>query len=183
MCNYILLTFTCGHKYPQFDTICRDVRDQFLATRGRWTQSFPKCFRSRLHSRHSHFSAAQALKDPEPLHYNDLGGADFYSPPLRDDGSDHPCKGYYLTDWGASVAQWPAGGAGTFTIDLLGVAAHHGDSCQASISYDAGRAFKVLKSFIGDCPRGAVENTLHTTEQTFDFPIPANAPRGSAIFA
>ncbi|KAG0131199.1 putative endoglucanase [Tuber indicum] len=116
-------------------------------------------------------SAHLAIKDPKPLHYNDLGGADFYSSPLRED------------DWGASVAQWSAGGAGTFTIDILGVAAHNGGSCQASISYDAGRTFKVLKSFIGDCPRGAVENNLFTTEQTFDFPISANAPRGSALFA
>jgi len=28
-----------------------------------------------------------------------------------------------------------------------------------------------------------VENTLYTTEQTFDFPIPTNAPHGSALFA
>ncbi|RPA97484.1 hypothetical protein L873DRAFT_1690872 [Choiromyces venosus 120613-1] len=130
-----------------------------------------------LHCVGAHLS----IKSPTPLHYNEVGGADFYSAPLKDDGSDYPCKGYHLTDWGAPVAQWPAGGAGT--IDLLGVAAHNGGSCQASISYDQGRTFKVLKSFIGDCPRGAVENTLYTTEQTFDFPIPSSAPRGSALFA
>ncbi|CUS09913.1 unnamed protein product [Tuber aestivum] len=40
-----------------------------------------------------------------------------------------------------------------------------------------------VKPFIGDCPHGAVENTLYTTEQTFDFPVPSISHRGSGLFA
>lgn len=66
---------------------------------------------------------------------------------------------------------------------MKGVAAHNGGSCQVSVSYDIGRTFKVWKSFIGNCPRGAVENELTTSNQTFEFLIPQETPSGNAIFA
>lgn len=68
-------------------------------------------------------------------------------------------------------------------IDMRAAAAHNGGSCQVSISYDFGKTFKALKSFIGDCPRGAVDNQLTTKNQTFEFWVPPETPGGSAIFA
>lgn len=66
---------------------------------------------------------------------------------------------------------------------MRAVAAHNGGSCQVSISYDFGKTFKTLRSFIGDCPRGAVENQLKTNNQTFEFWIPSETPGGSILFA
>ena len=73
--------------------------------------------------------------------------------PLKDTGADFACKGY-LTDLktpaGASVATWAAGSQQKFSI--IGGATHGGGSCQASISTDAGKTFKVIHSYIGSCP-------------------------------
>lgn len=66
---------------------------------------------------------------------------------------------------------------------MRAVAAHNGGSCQVSISYDFGKTFKTLRSFIGDCPRGAVENQLKTNNQTFEFWIPSETLGGSVLFA
>lgn len=66
---------------------------------------------------------------------------------------------------------------------MMAVAAHNGGSCQVSISYDFGKTFKTLKSFIGNCPRGAVENQLTTNNQTFEFWVPQETPGGSVLFA
>lgn len=98
--------------------------------------------------------------------------------PLNSDGSNFPCKGYQ-SDLGSlpgtSVATWDTGSLHNFT--LLGSATHNGGSCQASISYDSGKTFTVLNSYIGGCP------ILSPPGGSFDFQIPSDAPTGNALFA
>lgn len=97
--------------------------------------------------------------------------------PLLPDGSNYPCKGFHSdmgTPGGASVADWNAGGNYHFT--LKGGANHAGGSCQASLSYDGGKTFTVIKSIIGNCPA-----TIEPTD--YDVTVPADAPSGSALFA
>jgi hypothetical protein len=97
--------------------------------------------------------------------------------PLSADGSNFPCKGYLNllgTPAGTAVATWNAGSPLSFTI--AGGASHNGGSCQASISLDSGRTFKVIKSFLGGCPTQGTSN--------WDFVLPADVPTTqNAIFA
>ncbi|KAG0643529.1 hypothetical protein HOY80DRAFT_879996 [Tuber brumale] len=88
-----------------------------------------------------------------------------------------PCKGYHKDpDRGAgkSMVAWAAGSIQTFS--LTGGAPHGGGSCQVSLSYDNGETFRVLKSFIGNCPSA-------DTAREYSFPIPRDAASGAAIFA
>ncbi|KAI6244632.1 hypothetical protein HI914_07366 [Erysiphe necator] len=107
------------------------------------------------------------------------GTADFsMTSPLKSDGSDFPCKGYHrdmkdTAGAGAPVATWNAGS--TYNYTIVGGAAHNGGSCQAALSYDNGATFKVIHSYIGDCP---IMNTGN-----FDFTVPSDAKSGNAIFA
>lgn len=94
--------------------------------------------------------------------------------PLNADGSNYPCKGYHSlwdTPQGASVATWQPGSSQTLSI--IGGATHNGGSCQASLSYDRGQTFKVIKSWIGNCP----------LKQNWQFTVPSDAPSGEAMFA
>ncbi|KAK5661561.1 hypothetical protein OQA88_11469 [Cercophora sp. LCS_1] len=94
--------------------------------------------------------------------------------PLSNDGTNYPCKGYQAdlgTPAGASTATFAPGGSYNFTI--TGGAAHGGGSCQASLSYDGGKTFTVIKSIIGGCPLSS----------NYDFTIPADAQTGQAIFS
>lgn len=94
--------------------------------------------------------------------------------PLSADGSNFPCKGYHVdlgTPAGAPTASYAPGSTQKFTI--VGGAAHGGGSCQASLSYDGGRTFTVIKSIIGGCP----------LQSSYDFTVPADAKPGTAIFA
>lgn len=54
---------------------------------------------------------------------------------------------------------------------------HNGGSCQVSLSFDEGKTFTVIKSYIGDCPHASGGN------QNFEFTIPSSTPSGQAIFA
>lgn len=95
--------------------------------------------------------------------------------PLADNGSNYPCKLYHQdigTPAGASVATFAPGGHYNFTV--AGAAPHNGGSCQVSLSYDNGKTFTVIKSFLGGCPREA---------GNYFFDIPADAPQGPAIWA
>ncbi|KAA8913727.1 hypothetical protein FN846DRAFT_57391 [Sphaerosporella brunnea] len=97
--------------------------------------------------------------------------------PLLASGANFPCQGQLSaigTPAGASVATWQAGSQQSFTIAPPG-APHNGGSCQASLSEDGGKTWKVIKSFIGSCP------TL--SGGTFPFTVPAEAKAGEAIFA
>ncbi|KAJ2978967.1 hypothetical protein NQ176_g3529 [Zarea fungicola] len=94
--------------------------------------------------------------------------------PLHADGSDFPCKGYHSlldTQQGVSVVSWEQGQ--TYNFSLAGTATHGGGSCQASLSFDRGRTWKVLHSYIGNCP----------LKPTWEFVLPENTPAGSALFA
>ncbi|KAI5811319.1 hypothetical protein DFH27DRAFT_21566 [Peziza echinospora] len=132
-------------------------------------------------------SAHLTIRNPKPIQFDARGGADKYAAPLKSDGSDFPCKGVLKVGTnegiGPSVASWRAGELAEFELHNQGVAAHWGGSCQASISYDFGKTFQVLRSFVGGCPRGAYENKIPAgSDQKFQFRIPIDAPGGTAIF-
>ncbi|CCU74383.1 unnamed protein product [Blumeria hordei] len=98
--------------------------------------------------------------------------------PLKAGGADFPCKGYHsdmqdAAGVGAPVVTWKAGSPYNFTV--VGGAPHNGGSCQAALSYDKGATFKVIHSYIGDCP---LMNTGN-----FNFAVPSDANPGPAIFA
>ncbi|EGR50937.1 uncharacterized protein TRIREDRAFT_76065 [Trichoderma reesei QM6a] len=121
------------------------------------------------------------MKDPPPFRskYNPNAGQDIdYSmtAPLQASGADYPCKGYQKllgTPAGKSVATWAPGGSYGFTI--TGSANHGGGSCQASLSYDQGKTWKVIHSYIGGCPPQQDSN--------WNFTVPTDAPAGDALFA
>ncbi|EHK97268.1 Plant lectins/antimicrobial peptide [Glarea lozoyensis ATCC 20868] len=88
------------------------------------------------------------------------------------------CKGYQsdisdLTGAGAPTGSYKAGAQASLTI--MGAAAHNGGSCQASLSYDQGKTFKVIHSWEGNCPLASGGK--------FDFTVPSDAKAGSAILA
>jgi len=104
--------------------------------------------------------------------------------PLIANGSDFPCKGY-LKDLsgreGGSTKTFVAGQQATFQTDGV-EAAHNGGSCQVSLSYDQGKTWKVIKSFIGNCVRSAGGNVFDKN-QVYNFTIPAEAKAGDVIWA
>jgi len=61
-------------------------------------------------------------------------------------------------------------------------AAHNGGSCQVSLSFDGGKSWKVIKSYIGNCVRSQGGNVFDAN-QTYDFTIPADAKAGDALWA
>lgn len=94
--------------------------------------------------------------------------------PLSSNGGNFPCKGYHKlldTPQGRSVATWYPGGNYTFSVE--GGATHAGGSCQASLSYDRGRTFTVVWSYIGRCP----------LKTNWPFTLPNDTPAGEALFA
>ncbi|KAK5998000.1 hypothetical protein PT974_00369 [Cladobotryum mycophilum] len=96
--------------------------------------------------------------------------------PLAASGSDFPCKGYLnlLGQPAAkSVATWSPGQ--TVSFSLTGSANHGGGSCQASLSYDKGKTFKVVHSWVGGCPPSG--------DSAWSFSLPSDTPAGDALFA
>ncbi|KAF8475607.1 hypothetical protein BDZ91DRAFT_788297 [Kalaharituber pfeilii] len=91
-------------------------------------------------------SAHLTILRPKPIAFDELGGPDKYSAPLKADRSDFPCKQVFKVGTsegiGPVVETWKEGEVATFTIHDKGVAAHWGGSCQASISYDYGKTFQ-----------------------------------------
>ncbi|KAH8816052.1 carbohydrate-binding module family 18 protein [Xylogone sp. PMI_703] len=107
--------------------------------------------------------------DPSKIDYS-------ITSPLNADGSNFPCKGYQVdmgTPAGASVVTWEAGSQYNFSTGSG--ALHGGGSCQIALSYDQGKSFTVIHSYIGSCPIEA--------GQQFNFNVPSDAPTGSAMFA
>ncbi|WVQ80049.1 hypothetical protein IAT38_002150 [Cryptococcus sp. DSM 104549] len=90
--------------------------------------------------------------------------------PLITDGT-YPCKGFISSDM-SSVATWSAGS--TYNYTVVGTATHGGGSCQLSMSYDSGATWSVIFSQIGGCLVDGM---------TTEFPLPADAPSGEALFA
>lgn len=96
--------------------------------------------------------------------------------PLKAEGSDFPCKGYarlLSTAEGAPVAQWTPGQS--YNIVLTGGTTHGGGSCQASVSFDRGSTWKVVRSYIGNCPAA--------NDATYPFTLPSDTPAGEMLFA
>ncbi|CEJ81804.1 hypothetical protein VHEMI01914 [[Torrubiella] hemipterigena] len=94
--------------------------------------------------------------------------------PLEASGANFPCKGYhslYDTPQGRAVATWSPGQTVNFT--LTGSATHNGGSCQASFSYDRGKTWTVVHSYIGQCP----------LKSTWSLTLPNDTPAGDALFA
>ncbi|KAF3480383.1 uncharacterized protein GIQ15_05730 [Arthroderma uncinatum] len=90
--------------------------------------------------------------------------------PLNPSGADFPCKGYHKAPF-QSVASYEAGGE--YNLTLAGNTRHQGGSCQVSLSYDNGKTFKVINSYLGGCPM----------KDTYNFNIPTSAPDGQALLA
>ncbi|KAI5801733.1 hypothetical protein DFH27DRAFT_482341 [Peziza echinospora] len=88
-----------------------------------------------------------------------------------------PCLGQ-LGDYDSAPVEltWAAGSKQGFSLG--GTSPHYGGSCQASLSYDRGRTFRVIKSFPGSCPHRRVGE-----DQDFSITIPADAPTGEALFS
>ncbi|EPS44930.1 hypothetical protein H072_1087 [Dactylellina haptotyla CBS 200.50] len=139
-------------------------------------------------------SAHASIRKPKPIAFDELRGT--YNAPLDRTFSNFPCKGYHLETLPNGNANpfvaaetWKAGQEASFVIDTIAtaelnpaIAAHGGGSCQASISFDGGATFRVLRSFIGDCPRNTAGNSV-TGDQGFTFTVPEDAPAGNAIFS
>ncbi|KAF8475771.1 hypothetical protein BDZ91DRAFT_649095 [Kalaharituber pfeilii] len=122
---------------------------------------------------HAHIT----MLDPVPINHPQNPFASTkdtdYSAPIS--AAKYPCKGYHKADSAAlkPVATWQAGSTQKFTLSAGAV--HGGGSCQASISEDGGQTFKVLKSYIGDCPT--------SSGGTFDFNVPKETKSGLVLFA
>ncbi|KGQ08539.1 hypothetical protein BBAD15_g6138 [Beauveria bassiana D1-5] len=115
------------------------------------------------------------MRSPKNKHTTDID-YDLTSP-LNADGSNFPCKGTLNLvgpPQGAAVDDWAAGSSQTLSID--GSAWHSGGSCQASLSYDKGKTWTVIHSWLGSCPTGP-------SASSYDFKVPSDAPAGEAIFA
>lgn len=124
--------------------------------------------------------AHMEMKNPPPFRssYNPYTGNDIdydMTSPLSSDGSDFPCKGYTKllgTPKGKPVATWSPGG--TYSMTITGNTPHNGGSCQASVSYDRGSSWKVIRSWIGNCPvRG---------DSSYSFTLPSDLPAGNMLF-
>ena len=103
------------------------------ATNAHMEMSFPPPLRSKFnsHAKNADYSMTAPL----------TGAAQF------------PCKGYQsdmadTSGAGASVVDWAPGAKVNFTI--VGGATHGGGSCQAALSYDQGKSFTVIHSYIGN---------------------------------
>jgi LysM repeat protein len=104
--------------------------------------------------------------------------------PLEESGANFPCKGYLAdlsTPAGGSSKTYTAGQQASFQTEGL-EAAHNGGSCQVSLSFDQGKTWKVIKSYIGNCVRSAGGNVFDKN-QSYSFTIPAEAKAGDAIWA
>jgi LysM repeat protein len=104
--------------------------------------------------------------------------------PLEASGSNFPCKGYHAdfgTPAGKPTADFPAGSKQAVTLEGV-AAAHNGGSCQMSLSFDGGKTFKVIKSYIGNCVRSQGGNVFDPN-QTYEFTVPADAKSGPAILS
>ncbi|KAG4433848.1 hypothetical protein IFR05_010666 [Cadophora sp. M221] len=103
--------------------------------------------------------------------------------PLSPDGSNFPCRSHLSdlgTPAGASAVTWNAGAEYNFTITGAieapnSPAFHNGGSCQAALSYDGGKTWKVIHSYQGACPT--------SIGGSFKFNVPSDAKAGGAVFA
>ena len=64
----------------------------------------------------------------------------------------------------------------TYNVTITGATIHNGGSCQVSLSYDSGSTWTVIHSYVGECP-------VEAGDTSYDFTVPADAPKGEALFA
>ncbi|KAK2603588.1 hypothetical protein QQS21_004268 [Conoideocrella luteorostrata] len=129
----------------------------------------------------SGFAAAHMeMKDPPPLRskFNKFTTNTDYdmTSPMAANGANFPCKGHLSVLGSAqaqTVADWTPGQPQSLTI--TGGANHNGGSCQASLSFDDGKTWKVIHSWIGNCPTAG--------ESKYQFTVPQDTPAGKALFA
>jgi hypothetical protein len=81
-----------------------------------------------------------------------------------------PCKGYQKdmdspTGLGKPTAEFTTGGTHNFSINQ-NTAVHGGGSCQLALSYDKGKSFTVIHSYLGSCGFPG----------KYDFTMPSDAP-------
>ena len=145
-------------------------------------------------------SAHARLKSPQPLGWGTtpaLTGIG-YNAPLLVDGTDFPCKNTISTTDMTPTAIWTSGSTALFELqnhDLSypgeklrptegQLGAHSGGSCQVSLSFDLGKTWKVLHSYIGGCPRGVrLYSNMASDNQVFEFNVPQETRAGDAVMA
>lgn len=119
-------------------------------------------------------SAHMKLSQPKPL------GADtdpYLEFPLDMFGpkKPFPCAGHLKSlETASASAVWEAGSNQSFY--LAGDAPHYGGSCQASLSFDKGKTWRVVQSFPGNCPHRSAQD-----KQEFGFNIPAEAKASKEV--
>lgn len=131
----------------------------------------PIAFLSSLTSAHIQMSDPYPIRSPLNR-LNELDGTAVYNytNPLASSGGDYPCKGYAGDPWDPT-ATYVIGKQ--YTMKLSGNATHEGGSCQIALSYDGGKAFRVIKSILGGCPLA----------HQYSFTIPRDASSGNALLA
>lgn len=125
------------------------------------------------------------IRMTKPSPYGGLN--DFDKNPLSADGSNFPCfVGKDQMIFPPEAPSISAGGRGSIT--LQGSAVHGGGSCQISITYDlqpsASSDFRVLKSFVGNCPLENQKNNLLESDPrdfVFGFEVPPEVAGGKAV--
>lgn len=96
--------------------------------------------------------------------------------PLTNFGPElFPCKGYQkflksTTGLGTPVATYSTGEDCHFSIEE-NTANHGGGSCQLALSYDLGKTFNVIHSYVGGCGFSG----------DYKFKMPSDAPTGKQV--
>ena len=90
--------------------------------------------------------------------------------PLKTDGSNFPCKGYHnLTETSLGTPMAVLKGGELSYVTITGQALHDGGSCQISLSVDGGQTFRVLHTYIGNCPTAPGDTQ-------YNFRVPLDVP-------
>jgi hypothetical protein len=127
-------------------------------------------------------SAHMIMANPKP--YGNPSNA-----PLKEDGSDFPCKGA-VNDGAFSTNVFKQGSSPE--LSFTGQAVHGGGSCQISLTTDKNptkdSVWKVIKSIEGGCPAKTATGNLGgnpdaANPDTYDFTIPEELAAGNYTIA
>lgn len=129
----------------------------------------------------SYASAHVLMAEPKPY-----GSPNNF--PLKDDGSDFPCKG--AVNDGSASNTYKTGS--TQQLSFIGSAVHGGGSCQVSLTTDKNptkdSVWKVIHSIEGGCPTRSQagnypENASLQNPDKYDFKIPEELAAGDYVLA